>query len=108
MHSLTLTPLDRLTLHLAASFWKDASSSYERRNPSAAFLRTLAFVSSDLSAAHFALSKDRLYCEAEASPRRKSAVRTLGVLLHVLKDAVAPVCPILAQVGGGPFFVCRK
>ncbi len=107
--------LDRHAMHRTAKFFQDVSDSYEdmhynqvkkiffhnfpslfRLLCSQVVLRLQAFLANDLSSFYFHRLKDRLYCDAESDPRRRSAVTALWMILHILKDSFAPIMPILA------------
>jgi isoleucyl-tRNA synthetase len=64
------------------SFQVQISEYYETLNYNKVCLAVNHFVSNHLSAFYFHLIKDRLYCAAESSLERQSAITTLW---HILK-----------------------
>lgn len=92
-----LLPLDRLMLHLVHRFSCKTSSCLEDMRYNHACSSVLNFVVNEASAFYFQSIKDRLYCDGERSPSRRSCQTVLSHLLDTLVYLVAPVLPHLAE-----------
>ncbi len=92
-----LSKLDRYLLHLLRDYSNTALKGYDSLSFSTILQKLLHFISFDLSAFHFYASKDRLYCEAESSHKRRSAQTTLYHTLLTMVKSFAPVLPHLAE-----------
>jgi len=92
-----LEPLDAFILRRArrlAQRIEKAYAAYEFHTVAHA-LNTFCAV--DLSAVYLDILKDRLYCDATASPRRRSAQTALYRLARCLVTLSAPVLPFTAE-----------
>ncbi|OBS73137.1 hypothetical protein A6R68_12277, partial [Neotoma lepida] len=56
-----------------------------------------AFYTRELSSFYFSIVKDRLYCEHEKDPKRRSCQTALAEILDVLVRSFAPILPHLAE-----------
>ena len=92
-----LKPVDQFMLHELKNFMNTVSNLYEEFAYNRICLATQNFVANELSAFYFTLVKDRLYCDAEDSSRRKSALTTLLHLGRSLTKLLSPIMPVLAQ-----------
>jgi len=88
-----LQPLDRWILDRAARTVERCRHAYLDYEFHAVFHRVLELCTVDLSAVYLDASKDTMYCEAPASPERRSAQTAM---YHVLRGLVTAVAPILA------------
>ncbi len=55
------------------------------------------FCNTTLSAVYLSATKDRLYCDAPASPRRKQTQQTMAIVTDALLRLLAPVIPHTAE-----------
>ncbi|TRY66923.1 hypothetical protein TCAL_08039 [Tigriopus californicus] len=92
-----LRPVDRLALLQLAVYWEHVSIHFEQMKFNLVCLRLDHYLANDLSSFYFHITKDRLYCDEEASLRRRSAQTVLFHILETLKASFAPIAPILAQ-----------
>lgn len=86
-----LEPIDRYVLAKTAVLLDEVEAAYDTYRFNAVYRAAYDFVN-DLSAVYMDVTKDRLYSEAPASPRRR-AVQT--VLMNVLEVLVRVLSPIL-------------
>ncbi|WP_165249140.1 isoleucine--tRNA ligase [Adlercreutzia sp. ZJ141] len=87
-----LEPIDRYVMAKTAGLLREVEDAYAALRFNAVYRATYDFVN-DLSAVYMDVTKDRLYSEAPASPRRR-AVQT--VLMNVLEVLVRVLSPILS------------
>ena len=92
-----LSKLDRYILHVLRDYDAAVKKSYDSLDFADIHQRLLHFLPFDLSAFHFNISKDRLYCDAESSEKRRSSQTTLYHILMTLVKSVAPIVPMLAE-----------
>ena len=92
-----LKKVDLFTLHLLAKYFEQIVENYENFSYNKVILNTLNFVANDLSGFYLSLIKDRLYCEAENSKNRKSALTTLFWITQILTKSLGPILPVLAE-----------
>ena len=78
--------LDRILLHKVRRLQDRTGESYARREYNKVCLAVLAFVA-DISATHFHLAKDRLYCEAKESAARRSGLTALHLASQVTETS---------------------
>lgn len=69
----------------------EVREAYEKYDFRKAFSTMSQFASSDLSAHYIDITKDRLYCDAEGSERRKASVWVMGQIFDALVKLLAPV-----------------
>jgi len=72
--------LDRYALDVVAGYVERARSAYDAMAFNKVYADTIGLVTTRLSATYFDIIKDRLYADARAGPRRRSAQT---VLYHV-------------------------
>ena len=70
---------------MAFSLKAQIGDNFENFNYNKVCLSVNHFVSNQLSAFYFHLIKDRLYCDAETTLQRRSAVTTLWHILNVFR-----------------------
>ena len=87
-----LQPLDRWVLDRASRVVDRCRQAYEEYEFHAVYHRVLELCTTDLSAIYLDASKDTMYCEAPASPERRSAQTAM---YHVLRGLTAVIAPIL-------------
>ncbi|XP_048831281.1 isoleucine--tRNA ligase, mitochondrial [Brienomyrus brachyistius] len=89
--------VDQYLLHLLREFGMKVSDAYSEFDVSRVVRLLQAFISRDLSSFYFSIIKDRLYCNAEDSPGRRSCQTVLEEILDGVSRAVAPILPHLAE-----------
>jgi isoleucyl-tRNA synthetase len=73
---------------------KDAYAKYDFRN---VFSTVNKFAANDLSAYYIDITKDRLYCDAAGSDRRKASVWVIGEVFDALVKLLAPILAYTAE-----------
>jgi isoleucyl-tRNA synthetase len=86
-----LTLLDRWILERLHAVTKECVAAYEAYDFRKVFITLNQFCAVDLSALHVDITKDRLYCNATNSPRRRSAQTAMHRVLHDLTRLLAPI-----------------
>ena len=90
-------PLDRYILARLAGLGKAVREAYEGYNFPAVYHALNRFCSVELSALYVDACKDRIYCDGENEPARRSAQTTMHVVLGALTRWVAPVLAFTAE-----------
>ncbi len=88
-----LTLLDRWILERLHQVTKECLAAYADYDFRKVFITLNQFCAVDLSALYVDITKDRLYCDAVNSPRRRSAQTAMQ---RVLRDLTRLLAPILA------------
>ena len=91
------SPLDRYILAKLAGLGKTVQEAYESYNFPAVYHALNRFCSVELSAFYVDACKDRIYCDAENDPKRRSAQSTMQEVLEALIRWVAPVLAFTAE-----------
>ena len=91
------TALDRLIMAKLAELSRNVREAYEAYNFPAVYHSLNRFLSVDLSAFYIDACKDRIYCDAENSPARRSAQTTMHEILDALVRLSAPVLAFTAE-----------
>lgn len=78
-------------------------SAYEGLEFHRATRTILDFCTVDLSSLYVDLTKDRLYCDAPASPRRMATVSTMRLVFDALCRLLAPILAFTAEEAWGHF-----
>jgi isoleucyl-tRNA synthetase len=89
--------LDRYILAKLAELGKTVKEAYESYNFPAVYHALNRFCSVELSAFYVDACKDRIYCDAENDPKRRSAQTTMFQVLDGLVKLVAPVLAFTAE-----------
>jgi isoleucyl-tRNA synthetase len=92
-----LAPLDRWVLDAFARTTAEVRDAYTRFEFHRATQALLGFCQLELSGRYFEIIKDRLYCDALDSPRRRSCRRTCRELAEGLCTLLAPVMAYTAD-----------
>jgi len=92
-----LAPLDRWVLDAFARTTVEARDAYTRFEFHRATQALHGFCQLELSSRYFEIIKDRLYCDALDSPRRRSARQTCWELAKGLSALLAPVMSFTAD-----------
>jgi len=91
------SPLDRYILAMLAELGKSVQEAYESYNFPAVYHALNRFCSVELSAFYVDACKDRIYCDAENDPKRRSAQTTMHEVLEALIRWVSPVLAFTAE-----------
>ena len=91
------TALDRYILAKLAELSRSVREAYEAYNFPAVYHSLNRFLSVELSAFYIDACKDRIYCDAENDPARRSAQTTMHEILDVLVRLGAPVLAFTAE-----------
>uniref|UniRef100_A0A3P9HSI0 Isoleucine--tRNA ligase, mitochondrial n=1 Tax=Oryzias latipes TaxID=8090 RepID=A0A3P9HSI0_ORYLA len=89
--------VDQYMLHLLRQFSMKVTDAYSEFDASRVIRLLQAFVTRDLSSFYFSIIKDRLYCDPEDSPGRRSCQTALEEILDGVTRSVAPILPHLAE-----------
>jgi len=89
--------LDRYILAKLAALCKAVRGAYEAYNFPAVYHGLNRFLSVELSAFYIDACKDRIYCDAENDPGRRSAQSTMHEILDTLVRLAAPVLAFTAE-----------
>jgi isoleucyl-tRNA synthetase len=87
-----LLPLDRWILDRASRVVDRCRQAYEEYEFHVVYHRVLELCTTDLSAIYLDASKDTMYCDAPASPERRSGQTAM---YHVLRGITSVIAPIL-------------
>jgi isoleucyl-tRNA synthetase len=91
------SPLDRYILAKLAGLSQGVREAYEAYNFPAVYHGLNRFLSVELSAFYVDACKDRIYCDAEHAPSRRSAQTTMYEILDVIVRLAAPVVAFTSE-----------
>ncbi|XP_072121179.1 isoleucine--tRNA ligase, mitochondrial [Mobula birostris] len=89
--------VDQYMLHLLQDYGIKVTEAYTEYDFGKVIRLMLAFINRELSNFYFSVIKDRLYCEDEKHPKRRSCQTALSEALDVITRSVAPILPHLAE-----------
>ncbi|NXC50689.1 SYIM protein, partial [Penelope pileata] len=89
--------VDQYMLHLLQDYGSKVTEAYKQYDYSKVVRLLQAFCSRNLSNFYFTIIKDRLYCEKEKDPKRRSCQTVLAEALDVVVRSFAPILPHLAE-----------
>jgi isoleucyl-tRNA synthetase len=92
-----LLPIDQYALHALYLFSEDVRASYARSDFTAVFHRLTDYCTKELSAEYLDIVKDRLYVEAAAGEKRRSAQTVCWYILDTLTKLIAPILSFTAE-----------
>ena len=92
-----LQPLDRWILDRAARVVERCRQAYEEYEFHVVYHRVLELCTVDLSSIYLDASKDTMYCEAPASPERRSAQTAMYEVLRAMTTVIAPILSFTAD-----------
>ena len=92
-----LDELDRWILHRTQTVLSRCREAYEKYEFHIVYHALNNFCSVDLSALYLDIVKDRLYCEAPKSTKRRAAQTTLYRILDMLVHLMAPILSFTAE-----------
>lgn len=82
--------IDKWILTRATRVFQNTKEAFYRYDFAKGFNQLLNFLSSDLSGIYLDISKDRLYCEREQNPKRKSSQVAMALIAKELLSLLAP------------------
>ncbi|XP_010216510.1 PREDICTED: isoleucine--tRNA ligase, mitochondrial [Tinamus guttatus] len=89
--------IDQYMLHLLQDYGSKVTEAYKQYDYSKVVRLLQAFCSRNLSNFYFSIIKDRLYCEEEKDPKRRSCQTVLAEALDIVVRSFAPILPHLAE-----------
>ncbi|XP_076190713.1 isoleucine--tRNA ligase, mitochondrial isoform X1 [Aptenodytes patagonicus] len=89
--------VDQYMLHLLQDYGSKVTEAYKEYDYSKVVRLLQAFCSRNLSNFYFSVIKDRLYCEEEKDPKRRSCQTVLAEALDIVVRSFAPILPHLAE-----------
>ncbi|XP_004699964.1 isoleucine--tRNA ligase, mitochondrial [Echinops telfairi] len=89
--------IDQYMLHLLQDFANKTTEAYKQYDFGKVVRLLQAFYARELSSFYFSIIKDRLYCENEHDPKRRSCQTALAEILDVVVRSFAPILPHLAE-----------
>ncbi|NWQ80621.1 SYIM protein, partial [Columbina picui] len=89
--------VDQYMLHLLQDYGSKVTEAYKEYDYSKVVRLLQAFCSRNLSNFYFSIIKDRLYCEEEKDPKRRSCQTVLAQALDIVVRSFAPILPHLAE-----------
>jgi isoleucyl-tRNA synthetase len=92
-----MAPLDRWVLAAFGRMAREVRDAYTRFEFHRATQALLGFCQLELSGRYFEIIKDRLYCDALDSPRRRSCRQACWVLAKGLSSLLAPIMSYTAD-----------
>jgi isoleucyl-tRNA synthetase len=93
----TLQPLDAWAMARLRKYLGEVVRAYERYDFRTVFHRTVELCVGEWSAFYLDVLKDRLYCDAADSPRRRSAQAVLDAIARATIAALAPMLSFTAE-----------
>ncbi|HEY1081771.1 MAG TPA: isoleucine--tRNA ligase [Prosthecobacter sp.] len=92
-----LTLVDRWILERLHVLTKEAVDAYAAYDFRKVFTLVNQFITGDLSALYIDITKDRLYCDAAGSPRRRASQATIREITETLCRLLAPILAFTAD-----------
>ncbi|KAM4772775.1 isoleucine--tRNA ligase, mitochondrial [Rhinophrynus dorsalis] len=89
--------IDQYMLHLLQDYASKVTDAYKGYDFGKVVRLLEALVTRDLSSFYFSIIKDRLYCEEEKDPKRRSCQTALAEALDIVVRSFAPILPHLAE-----------
>ncbi|CAN2387450.1 mitochondrial [Pristimantis euphronides] len=89
--------IDQYMLHLLQDYASKVTEAYKTYEFGKVIRLLEALISRDLSSFYFSIIKDRLYCEEEKDPKRRSCQTVLAEALDIVVRSFAPILPHSAE-----------
>ncbi|XP_062828358.1 isoleucine--tRNA ligase, mitochondrial [Anolis carolinensis] len=89
--------IDQYILHLLHGYATKVTQAYKEYDYGKVIRLLEAFHTRELSSFYFSIVKDRLYCEEEKDPKRRSCQTALAAVLDTMVRSFAPILPHLAE-----------
>ncbi len=95
--SLALTLIDRWILERLDQVIRDCRSAYEAFEFHKVYHTLNQFCAVDLSSLYIDITKDRMYCDAPDSPRRRATQMVMREIFNALCQLLAPILAFTAE-----------
>nr|XP_034967261.1 isoleucine--tRNA ligase, mitochondrial isoform X2 [Zootoca vivipara] len=89
--------IDQYMLHLLQGYANKVTTAYKEYDYGKVVRLLQAFHTRELSSFYFSIIKDRLYCEEEKDPKRRSCQTALAAIFDTVVRSFAPILPHLAE-----------
>ncbi|KAM9316016.1 isoleucine--tRNA ligase, mitochondrial [Gastrophryne carolinensis] len=89
--------IDQYMLHMLQDYASKVTDAYKSYEFGKVIRLLEALITRDLSSFYFSIIKDRLYCEEEKDPKRRSCQTVLSAALDIVVRSFAPILPHLAE-----------
>ncbi|CAI5770949.1 isoleucine--tRNA ligase, mitochondrial [Podarcis lilfordi] len=89
--------IDQYMLHLLQGYANKVTTAYKEYDYGKVIRLLQAFHTRELSSFYFSIIKDRLYCEEEKDPKRRSCQTALAAIFDTVVRSFAPILPHLAE-----------
>ncbi|XP_062980155.1 isoleucine--tRNA ligase, mitochondrial [Elgaria multicarinata webbii] len=89
--------IDQYMLHLLQGYANKVTQAYKEYDYGRVIRLLEAFHKRELSSFYFSIIKDRVYCEEEKDPKRRSCQTALAAVLDTVVRSFAPILPHLAE-----------
>ncbi|XP_061481153.1 isoleucine--tRNA ligase, mitochondrial isoform X1 [Rhineura floridana] len=89
--------IDQYMLHLLQGYANKVTTAYKEYDYGKVVRLLQALQTRELSGFYFSIIKDRLYCEEEKDPKRRSCQTALAEVLDTVVRSFAPILPHLAE-----------
>ncbi|CAI9596699.1 unnamed protein product [Staurois parvus] len=89
--------IDQYMLHILQDYASKVTEAYKNYEFGKVIRLLEALITRDLSSFYFSIIKDRLYCEEEKDPKRRSCQTVLAEALDIVVRSFAPILPHLAE-----------
>ncbi|XP_030051872.1 isoleucine--tRNA ligase, mitochondrial [Microcaecilia unicolor] len=89
--------IDQYMLHLLQDYSSKVTDAYKEYDFGKVTRLLLTLVNRELSSFYFSIIRDRLYCEEEKNPKRRSCQTVLAETLDAVVRSFAPILPHLAE-----------
>lgn len=89
--------IDQYMLHILQDYASKVTEAYKNYEFGKVIRLLEALITRDLSRFYFSIIKDRLYCEEEKDPKRRSCQTILAAALDIVVRSFAPILPHLAE-----------
>ncbi|KAM5163437.1 isoleucine--tRNA ligase, mitochondrial [Mantella aurantiaca] len=89
--------VDQYMLHVLQDYASKVTEAYKNYEFGKVIRLLEALITRDLSSFYFSVIKDRLYCEEEKDPKRRSCQTVLSEALDIVVRSIAPILPHLAE-----------
>ncbi|XP_042302250.1 isoleucine--tRNA ligase, mitochondrial isoform X2 [Sceloporus undulatus] len=89
--------IDQYMLHLLHNYANKVTQAYKEYDYGKVIRLLQAFHTREVSSFYFSIIKDRLYCEEEKDPKRRSCQTALGEVFDTMVRSFAPILPHLAE-----------
>ncbi|XP_018427666.1 PREDICTED: isoleucine--tRNA ligase, mitochondrial isoform X1 [Nanorana parkeri] len=97
VNSKAMYIIDQYMMHVLQDYTSKVTEAYKNYEFGKVIRLLEALITRDLSSFYFSIIKDRLYCEEERDPKRRSCQTVLSQALDIVVRSFAPILPHLAE-----------